>query len=67
MTGGLTGSNIYNVRIVRPVFESVIIAVEAEDEGDAVDKALSLTDSISEKDWSGPQRHPAACGGVIHY
>ena len=46
-------SNKYNVRIVRPVFQSVIVEVEAESEEEAVATALGQADTIPEEEWTG--------------
>jgi hypothetical protein len=46
-------SNTYKVRIVRPVFQSVIVEVEADNEEEAVSTALGQADTIAEEGWIG--------------
>lgn len=43
----------YKVRIVRPVFQSVIVEVEAGSEEQAVAAALGQADTIPEEEWAG--------------
>jgi hypothetical protein len=49
----VTDYNTYKVRIVRPVFQSVIVEVEADSEEEAVATALGQADTIPEEDWIG--------------
>ena len=61
----------FTVRIVRPVFESVVVEVEADCEEDAIAAALGQADTISDEEWSGvfePESYfyDAQCVDIIH-
>jgi hypothetical protein len=45
--------NTFKIRIVRPVFQSVIVEVEADSEEEAVAAALGQADTVSEEEWAG--------------
>lgn len=64
--------NTFKVRIVRPVFESVVVEVEADSEEEAVAAALGQADTITEEEWTGafePENYfyDAQCIEGIHY
>ena len=63
--------NRFTVRIVRPVFESVVVEVEAECEEDAIAAALGQADTILDEEWTGvfePENYfyDAQCIDIIH-
>ena len=63
--------NRFTVRIVRPVFESVVVEVEADCEEEAIASALGQADSIPDEDWSGVFEsenyfYDAQCIDIIH-
>jgi len=43
----------YRVRLVRPVFQMVVVAVDATSEDDAVLEAVIRADTVPESAWSG--------------
>ncbi|UFS71455.1 hypothetical protein LPW11_04475 [Geomonas sp. RF6] len=47
------GATRYRVRLARPVFQTVVVEVEAENRDEALAKAVSHAGMIPDEEWSG--------------
>lgn len=58
------GLGKYRVRVVRPVFQAVVMEVDANDEEEAVKEVLDQVKDIPEKEWVGSFAPKSYCYDV---